>query len=119
MSVIIRDMDIPESCSECRFSNIHCCGAPVRCLAVETDAYKGISNNLEREYIGAEPLYKLKRHSICPLIKIPDDMTNGDMIQTILNIDSDDCTEIRGKNGTMVIKVTQDWWESQATFRME
>jgi len=39
-------------------------------------------------------------------------MTNGEKIQTILNIDQD-CTEVYGKNGMMTFSVTQDWWEAE------
>lgn len=36
-------------------------------------------------------------------------MTNGEKIQTILDIDKD-CTEVYGKNGMMTFSVPQDWW---------
>ena len=39
-------------------------------------------------------------------------MTNGEKIQTILNVDRD-CIEVHGENGTMTFTVTQDWWNSE------
>ena len=39
-------------------------------------------------------------------------MTNGEKIQTILDIDKD-CTEVYGKNGMMTFSVTQDWWNAE------
>ena len=39
-------------------------------------------------------------------------MTNGEKIQTILDIDKD-CTEVYGKNGMMTFSVPQDWWEAE------
>ncbi len=39
-------------------------------------------------------------------------MTNGEKIQTILNVDRD-CTEVHGENGSMIFTVTQDWWEAE------
>lgn len=39
-------------------------------------------------------------------------MTNGEKIQTILNIDRD-CTEVHGENGTMTFTVTQDFWNAE------
>lgn len=39
-------------------------------------------------------------------------MTNGEKIQTILDIDKD-CTEVYGKNGMMTFSVPQDWWNAE------
>ncbi len=39
-------------------------------------------------------------------------MTNGEKIQTILDIDRD-CTEVYGENGTMIFTVTQDFWNAE------
>ena len=39
-------------------------------------------------------------------------MTNGEKIQTILDIDKD-CTEVHGENGTMTFTVTQDFWNAE------
>lgn len=39
-------------------------------------------------------------------------MTNGERIQTILDVDRD-CTEVHGENGTMTFTVTQDWWNAE------
>lgn len=39
-------------------------------------------------------------------------MTNGEKIQTILDVDRD-CTEVYGENGTMTFAVTQDFWNSE------
>lgn len=39
-------------------------------------------------------------------------MTNGEMIQTILDVDRD-CTEVHGENGTMTFTVTQDFWNAK------
>ena len=39
-------------------------------------------------------------------------MTNGEKIQTILDVDRD-CTEVHGKNGTMTFTVTQDFWDAE------
>lgn len=39
-------------------------------------------------------------------------MTNGEKIQTILDVDRD-CTEVHGENGTMTFTVTQDFWNSE------
>lgn len=39
-------------------------------------------------------------------------MTNGEKIQTILDIDKD-CTEVYGKNGMMTFSVTQERWEAE------
>lgn len=39
-------------------------------------------------------------------------MTNGEKIQTILNVDRD-CTEVHGENGTMTFTVTQDFWNAE------
>lgn len=39
-------------------------------------------------------------------------MTNGEKIQTILDVDRD-CTEVHGENGTMAFTVTQDWWNAK------
>ena len=39
-------------------------------------------------------------------------MTNGEKIQTILDIDKD-CTEVYGKNGMMTFSVSQDWWNAE------
>ena len=39
-------------------------------------------------------------------------MTNGEKIQTILDIDKD-CTEVYGENGTMTFTVTQDFWNAE------
>lgn len=39
-------------------------------------------------------------------------MTNGEKIQTILDIDQD-CTEVYGKNGMMTFSVPQDWWDAE------
>ena len=41
-------------------------------------------------------------------------MTNGEKIQTILDIDRD-CTEVHGENGTMTFTVTQDFWNAEYT----
>ena len=38
-------------------------------------------------------------------------MTNGEKIQTILDVDRD-CTEVYGENGTMTFTVTQDFWNA-------
>lgn len=39
-------------------------------------------------------------------------MTNGEKIQTILNVDRD-CTEVHGENGTMTFTVTQEFWNAE------
>ena len=39
-------------------------------------------------------------------------MTNGEKIQTILDVDRD-CTEVHGENGTMTFTVTQDFWNAE------
>ena len=39
-------------------------------------------------------------------------MTNGERIQTILDVDRD-CTEVHGENGTMTFTVTQDFWNAE------
>lgn len=39
-------------------------------------------------------------------------MTNGEKIQTILDVDRD-CTEVHGKNGIMTFSVSQDWWNAE------
>lgn len=39
-------------------------------------------------------------------------MTNGEKIQSILNVDGD-CTEVHGNNGTMTFTVTSDFWDSE------
>ena len=39
-------------------------------------------------------------------------MTNGEKIETILNVDRD-CTEVHGENGTMTFTVTQDFWNAE------
>ena len=39
-------------------------------------------------------------------------MTNGEKIQTILNVDRD-CTEVHGENGIMTFTVTQDFWNAE------
>lgn len=39
-------------------------------------------------------------------------MTNGEKIQTILDVDRD-CTEVHGENGTMTFTVTQDFWNAK------
>ena len=39
-------------------------------------------------------------------------MTNGEKIQTILDVDRD-CTDVHGENGTMTFTVTQDFWFSE------
>lgn len=39
-------------------------------------------------------------------------MTNGEKIQTILDVDRD-CTEVHGENGTMTFTVTQDFWNTE------
>ena len=39
-------------------------------------------------------------------------MTNGEKIQTILDVDRD-CTEVHGENGTMTFTVTQDFWNAR------
>lgn len=40
------------------------------------------------------------------------EMTNGERIQTILDVDRD-CTEVHGENGTMTFTVTQDFWNAE------
>ena len=39
-------------------------------------------------------------------------MTNGEKIQTILDVDRD-CTKVHGENGTMTFTVTQDFWNAE------
>jgi hypothetical protein len=39
-------------------------------------------------------------------------MTNGEKIQTILDVDRD-CTEVHGDNGTMTFTVTLDFWNAE------
>lgn len=39
-------------------------------------------------------------------------MTNGEKIQTILDIDKD-CINVHGENGKMTFTVTQDFWNSE------
>lgn len=39
-------------------------------------------------------------------------MTNGEKIQTILDIDRD-CTDVHGENGTMTFTVTSDFWNAE------
>ena len=39
-------------------------------------------------------------------------MTNGEKIETILDVDKD-CTEVHGENGTMTFTVTQDFWNAE------
>lgn len=39
-------------------------------------------------------------------------MTNGEKIQTILDVDRD-CTGVHGENGTMTFTVTQDFWNAE------
>lgn len=39
-------------------------------------------------------------------------MTNGEKIQTILDVDRD-CTEVHGDNGTMTFTVTSDFWNAE------
>ena len=39
-------------------------------------------------------------------------MTNGEKIQTILDVDRD-CTEVHGENGTMTFTVTQNFWNAE------
>ena len=39
-------------------------------------------------------------------------MTNGEKIQTILDVDRD-CTEVHGENETMTFTVTQDCWNAE------
>lgn len=39
-------------------------------------------------------------------------MTNGEKIQTIIDVDRD-CTEVYGENGTMTFTVTQDFWNTK------
>jgi hypothetical protein len=39
-------------------------------------------------------------------------MTNGEKIQTILNVDRD-CTEVHGENETMTFTVTQNFWNAK------
>lgn len=39
-------------------------------------------------------------------------MTNGEKIQTILDVDRD-CTEVHGDNGTMTFTVTSDFWNEE------
>jgi hypothetical protein len=39
-------------------------------------------------------------------------MTNGEKIQTILDVDRD-CTEVHGDNGTMTFTVTSDFWSAE------
>lgn len=43
--------------------------------------------------------------------ELPKDMTNGDVIESILDIDKD-CVEVYGKDGKMSFTVTQDWWNA-------
>ena len=39
-------------------------------------------------------------------------MTNGEKIQTILDVDTY-CTEVHGENGIMTFSVSQDWWNTE------
>lgn len=39
-------------------------------------------------------------------------MTNGEKIQTILDIDRD-CAEVSSKNGIITFSVPQDWWDAE------
>ena len=39
-------------------------------------------------------------------------MTNGEKIQTILDVDRD-CTEVHGDNGSMTFTVTSDFWNAE------
>lgn len=39
-------------------------------------------------------------------------MTNGEKIQTILDVDRD-CTEVHGDNGTITFTVTSDFWNAE------
>ena len=86
--MIIANIHDPITCFNCKLEN----------YVVDCPCNIGISNASD---------YRKSRHDKCPLIILPDNATNGDMIKALFNISLDDFKHTWG-GGT----ITDDWWNA-------